>query len=438
MKTLKPFLLLFTVLIHNTSFSQDYIGYNVDNFSGIHSVAYNPSNIVGSNFKTDINLISASLFGGSDYFGLNFSSILDGSFDFDNDAERFTSNENTFFFNTSVLGPSFMFNLNKKSSIGIITKGRAVFNLNDINGELFEAIEDDFETENNITFDSQNLNGTIHAWSEIGLAYGRILMDKQQHLLKGGVTLKYLLGGGSLFVNSPGLMGQYNDTTEILTTQGEINYGTTEDFDSDELDFDNLTAGFGLDLGFTYQWHPNRENDSIPIYKDQYKLKIGLSITDIGSIKYKDAELNSYNMNNIVDASDFEDVEEFLDENYANTQAFKDTKIQLPTALHLLVDYRLAKKWLVSAQANLSLVKKDNELASSIINTVTIAPRLETKWFSFYTPLSFRQYGDFAFGGGFRLGPLSVGSGSVFSNLISDNSKTTDVFLGLKIPIYRK
>ena len=84
------------------------------------------------------------------------------------------------------------------------------------------------------------------------------------------------------------------------------------------------------------------------------------------------------------------------------------------------------------------MVKKDKEFANSIINTITIAPRLETKWFSFYTPLSFRQYGDFAFGGGFRLGPLTVGSGSIFSNLLSDSSKTTDIFLGLKVPIYRK
>ena len=434
----KSFYIVIALFVYNQSFSQSYIGHNVDNYAGIHSVAYNPSTIVGSNFKTDINIISGSVFGGSDYFGIDFNSLINGNFDFDDDSERYVSEGNNFYLNTNVLGPSFMFNLNKKSSIGIITKGRAFFNLNDINGELFEAIEDEFESDNNVTFNSQNLNGTIHAWAEIGLAYGRILMDKQQHILKGGVTLKYLQGGGALFVNSPGLMGQYNDPSEMLTTQGELNYGTTEDFDSDDLNLDNLTSGFGMDIGFTYQWNPERDNDNIPIYKDLYKLKIGMSITDIGSIKYKGAELNSYNMNATVNTSDYEELEAFLDDNYNKTQSFQDTKINLPTALHLLVDYRIAKKWLVSAQANFSLVKKDNELANSIINTITIAPRLETKWFSFYTPLSFRQYGDFAFGGGFRLGPLSVGSGSIFSNLISDNSKSTDVFLGLKVPIYRK
>ena len=127
-----------------------------------------------------------------------------------------------------------------------------------------------------------------------------------------------------------------------------------------------------------------------------------------------------------------------MDGNYTGVETKKATKINLPTALHLLVDYRLTKKWFISAQADLSMIKDGTELSNSVINTVTIAPRLETKWFSFYAPLSFRQYGDVSFGGGFRLGSLTVGSGSIFTNLLSDSSKTTDVYVGLKIPFYRK
>jgi hypothetical protein len=423
------------------SYSQSYVGHAIDNYSGVHGVTYNPSSIVGSNLRTDINLISASFFGGSDYFGINLSDIInsDGGFDFEEDSEKFPSNANNFFFNADVLGPSFMFNLNNKSSIGIISRARASFNINDINGELYESVADDFDTDEDFDFDSKSLNGTVHAWAEIGLAYGRILVDKPNHVLKGGVTLKYLQGGGSVFMNSPGLQGQFTASTETLTTQGELNYGTSRDFEDGDIDFSDLTAGFGLDLGFTYQWHPNRENDSIPSYRDPYKLKIGVSVTDIGSINYKDATVTAYDLNATVDTSTFDDdTEEFLDNNYGGTETKKATKINLPTALHVLVDYRLAKKWFVSAQANLSMIKEGTALSNSIINTVTVAPRLETKWFSFYAPLSFRQYGDVSFGGGFRLGPLTVGSGSVFTNLLSDSSKTTDVYVGLKIPFYRK
>lgn len=440
MKNTKLFNLFIFLLTLNLSFGQSYVGHSIDNYSGIHGVVSNPSSIVGSNLRADINLFSASLFGGSDYFGINVSDILnsDGGFDFEDDAKKFPSNTNNFFVNVDVVGPSFMFNLNKKSSIGVISRVRANMNINNINGELYETISNDFDSDDDFDFDSKDLNGTIHAWAEVGLAYGRILIEKPNHLLKGGVTLKYLQGAGSAFMSSPELQGSYSESAETLTTQGNLIYGTSQDFESDDLDFSNLTAGFGLDVGFTYQWYSNRENDSLPTYKTPYKLKVGVSVTDIGSINYDNSTVNNYDLNATVDTSDSEDnTEDFLEDNYNGVETIEEAKIKLPTALHLLVDYRLAKKWFVSAQANLSMVKKGSEMSTSIINTVTVAPRLETKWFSFYAPLSFRQYGDTSFGGGIRVGPLTVGSGSVFTNLLSDSSKTTDVYLGLNIPLYR-
>ena len=428
-------------LIATLSYSQSYVGHSIDNYSGIQGVTYNPSSIVGTNLRADINLFSVSVFGGSDYFGINLSDIIssDGGFDFDEDSEKFPSNSNNFFFNADVLGPSFMINLNKRSSIGLITRVRSNFNIHNINGEIYEALVDDFESDDDFVFDSQNLSGTVHAWAEIGLAYGRILMDKPNHLFKGGVTLKYLQGAGSAFLNSPGLQGQFLGSSNTLISEGELNYGTTEGFDSDDIDFSNITGSFGLDVGFTYQWHPNRENDSTPSHKDPYKLKVGVSVTDIGSITYDNATITNYNLNATVDTASYDgDLEEFLDNNYPSSETEGKAKIQLPTALHVLVDYRLTKKWFVSAQADLAMVKTDAALSNSVINTVTVAPRLETRWFSFYAPLSFRQYGDISLGGGIRFGPVTLGAGSVFTNLLSDSSKTTDVYLGFKIPLYRK
>lgn len=421
-------------------YSQSYVGHSIDNYSGIHGVTYNPSSIVDSKLKTDINIFSASIFGGSDYFGISISDIIssDGGFDVDEDTEKFISNNNNFFFNTDILGPSFMFNLNKKSSIGVVSRLRANMNINNINGALYESIANDFDSGGDFEFDSKDLNGTIHAWAEIGLVYGRVIIDKPKHTLKGGATLKYLQGAGSVFMSSPGLQGEYTATSEMLTTQGELNYGTSRDFEEGDIDFSELTAGFGLDVGFTYQWHPNSVNDSLSSYKSPYKLKIGVSVTDIGSINYDQAIVTSYDLNATVDTSTYDDdVEQFLDDNYTGSETKKATKVKLPTAIHLLVDYRLTKKVFVSAQADLSLVKNGADLSNSVINSVIVAPRLETKWFSFYAPLSFRQYGDISFGGGLRLGPLTFGSGSIFTNLLSDSSKTTDVYVGLKIPLYR-
>lgn len=433
-------IVIISVFFFLNTFAQSYIGHTVDNFAGIHGVIYNPANVVSSNLRADINLLSGSAFVGSDYFGVNFDNATEiGDFDFEDDAQRFPSEANNFFGNTDVVGPSFMFNLSKKSSIGLVSRGRGFFNANEINGVLFENLIENFDEDEDFSFNSSNLNVTAHSWAEIGLAYGRILIDKPNHMLSGGVTLKYLIGAGALFVDTPGLQGNFDASTEIIDSQGALNYGTTQGFDTDDVNFDNISSGFGLDVGFVYEWHPKRDSDNpVRFYQDPYRLKIGVSVTDIGSITYDNAEVKQYDLNARVSTNTDDDVQDFLDNNYENSTSNQSVEIQLPTTLRLLVDYRLAKKWLISAQADLSLINSSQVQSNRMINTYTLTPRLETKWLTLFVPIGLRQYDEFAMGAGFRFGPLSIGSGSILSSLVSDNSQTADVFLGLKIPIYRK
>jgi hypothetical protein len=198
-----------------------------------------------------------------------------------------------------------------------------------------------------------------------------------------------------------------------------------------------------VDIGFAYQWNNNTQNvanDSISLKYTKYKLKVGMSITDIGSINYKEGEITRYDLNETVDANEFDedDTEQTLEDLYNGVTTPAAAKIKLPTALRILIDYQIKNKLYASLSTSFSLIANNTETSNSIINTVTIAPRLETKWFSIYSPISYRQYGDFAWGAGFRFGPLMVGSGSVLTNLLSSSSKTTDVYVGLKVPIYRK
>jgi len=328
--------------------------------------------------------------------------------------------------------------LNKKSSIGLITRVRGVYNINNIDGFLYENLEREFDLDEDFSFNSSNLTSTLHSWAEIGLSYGRILLDKPKAMLSAGVTLKYLMGAGGVFTNTPELQGQYTASSETIMSQGAINFGITNGFDPDDIKYEDISTGFGFDVGLAYEWHPNKTDDTTPFYQDPYKLKIAASITDIGSISYDAAEVQNFDLNASVNINSYEDIQEFLENNYNSFTTRESLTFELPTALHVLVDYRLAKKWLISAQADVSLVSDTQVLSNRIINHYTLTPRFESKWFSFLMPLSLREYDNFAFGAGLRIGPLSLGSGSIFSNLINDESQTTDVFVGLKIPIYRK
>ena len=436
-------LFLLSFLLSINAVGQSYIGHAFDNYAGVHSVIYNPANVVGSPMSADVNLFSVSAFGGSDYFGISLKDLSnsDEGFDFEDDAQRFPTNENHFFANADILGPSFMFNMGKRHSIAITTRARSFLNLDNISGNLYESISDGFDVNNDFDFDMKDLSGTMHVFGEVGLSYGRILMDKKTSFLKAGFTAKYLFGAGGLFANSPQLTGNYTGFNNSLATTGSLQYGFSQDFDSDDINFDSLEGGFGFDLGMVYEYRPRiLDGDVSGRRQQQYKLKVGLALTDLGAINYSQAETTSYDLNGDVMASEFDtkDIEQVLDDNYTGSVDLGPSKLKLPTTLHLSADYYLKSIFYVGLHGTISAVKSGKANTNSTLNTLTLAPRIETKIFSLYTPLSIRQYGDFAWGFGFRLGPLTIGSGSLLTNLLSKSSKTSDVYLGLKIPLYKK
>jgi len=437
----KAFLILSLIICGiETSHSQTFLGPTMDSYSGIQGVSYNPANIVNSKYRLDITLFSVNGLIGNDYIGVNLGELLklEDDFEIEDSSNKNLSNANNFYINTEVIGPSFYFNLNEKSSIGIITKARALANINSLNGELIETIFDGFSEDEDFDLDSQNTSGTVHGWAEIGLSYGRILYEKENQVLSAGVTLKYLKGVGGYFFRSNSIEGQYDASAQSLTSSGNLIYGAANDFDADDINFDNLSSGFGADIGFNYTFYPEDSSNGVRNFTSKHLLKLGLSVTDIGSINYKDTTISNYNLNSTVSTADYDDdLIEFLDENYSFTETNGESKFKLPTALHVMCDYNLTGKLFVSVQGDFSLTKKE-EGSNAIMNTATLSPRLETKWASLYMPIGFRQYGDFSWGAGARIGPLLIGSGSIISNLISDDSQSVDLYVGLKIPLFRK
>ncbi len=432
-KLLLSLLLTFTI---SASFSQSYVGSTVDNYAGVHSVLINPANAADSRMKLDINLFSASAFVGNDFISVNLSDInsFQDGFNFDTDAEKNPMDNNNFFGNVDILGPSALFNLNEKSSIALTTRARGFFNLHNIGGELYEIANSDSDVDN-FNLSMNNLSGVVHAWAEIGLTYGRVVLEKDKHFLKAGATLKYLAGAGGVFGFSPMLSADYNSSTESLTTSGNLNYGYTSGFDSEEIDFADIIGGFGADLGVVYEFRDAENWD-----KNPYKLRVGLSVTDIGAINYSGTSNFRYDMNATIDANQFEekDLDEVLEDNYNGTETVEQTKFGLPTAIQVFADYSITKRFFVSAQGAISVKKVSDIPVSNIINAFSVTPRFEMRWISVYSPISVRQYdSSIAWGFGLRAGPLTVGSGSIITNLISSSSKSADVYVGLKIPLYK-
>jgi hypothetical protein len=294
----------------------------------------------------------------------------------------------------------------------------------------------------------------INAWSEFGASVGRVLFSEGHHLLKGGLTLKYLSGAGNGYVNINNFKGKLDadilaQDAYLSNTTGHIGVGfggiNISDFKADDLTKKH-GSGLGADLGFVYEFRP----DDITSGKQAagYKLKFGVSLLDIGRIKYKkdmqrsgDYDINitgnkRFYMNQLTGVN-IDDYNAFLS---ARPQFFTPAasnsntsySVSLPTTLQIDADYHVEKGLYISLASQVALSNNKTKVFNNqTYSGVTLTPRFETRVFGFYLPLNYNSLSKFNAGASFRLGPVFVGSGSVVSALIG-KSKQLDFHFGVR------
>ena len=452
----RKLLILFLFASTLTVSAQSYLGYFQDNYAGVQSVLFNPASIADSRFKTDINLFSISGSVQNDLYGVKLFDVYKDGYDFDSQSKMTPSNSNSGLVNFDIMGPSFMFNIAPKHTIAVFTRARSVSNLRNINGNLVDQVKEGLDKADNFNFNAGNANGSSNSWGELGISYAAVLYQKDQHFLKGGLTAKYLQGGANGYikgdnVNVAFVENTVNPQAGTLLSQGQITIGASQDWEANEdYDFDINSRGFGFDLGLVYEWRPDYDQYDISRAKpadnnfrdlNKYKVRFGLSVTDIGSINYKNAKQDVYNVNGAVTQEMIDDADnlyDFLNEHYTKVSTSKGLKTNLPTALHPDVDWNIHNKFYLNLNGDINMVSSGKLNGNGVANRVSLAPRYESRWFSFYLPVTWLEYSGTQVGSGLRVGTFFVGSGSILSNLVSKESKAADFYLGLKIPVYEK
>lgn len=421
------------------SSAQTLVGAQIDNRAGIRGLTLNPANVINPRLKSEVNLFTTSAYFGNDYIGVNISDIskittLD---ELSATSDINAKPDNNFVGNLDILGPSFQMNLSPKHSIAISTRIRTFFNLNNIGGEFIDAIVDEEEQTSQFEVLMRDLNGITHLWGEIGGTYGRVFLNNESIALKGAATLKYLFGAGGVTASSATLGAIYLEASNNLTTLGQLDYGYTDGVDNGEIDFGTFNSGFGMDLGVILEIKDKRQR----AYGDGYVFRGGVSVLDIGGISYKGFSETSYDMNARISFDEFDDksLQEVLEENYDGTTNVRDQNLSMPTSLQIFGDFAVTNKLYLSAHASINLRDHQEIPVSQITNNISITPRFESGWLAVYSPLSYRQYEEgLSWGLGVRLGPVIIGSGSILTNILSKNSRSTDAYFGLQIPIYNK
>lgn len=444
--------LLLTSTVCLTASSQSFIGYGYDNYAGVNGMILNPGTLADNKYKVNVNIFAVSALAGNNAYemdrsrllGLHFSHLQEGSgyYKANNTAYKYL------YTNLDILGPSATISLTPKDGLGITTRLRVIGNEYNLGNPLFQLLGNSNPNFYNVDIVNRSLQVKVNSFAEAGLSYGRVLFKDDHAEIKVGVTGKYVVGLGYGSLASGPLVLNIDPANQIAKAQAEVTAQYSGNLDnlnggaslSDIINKRN-SHGFGFDLGFVYELKAKDPNVT--------KLRLGLSVTDIGSLSY----VNSANSHQYTLTADGHNSQEFMTQNgeslnnyFARVQstglavvksAAPTSKVSLPTAVHVNVDYEIYKRIYINGDVLLNMLSTTNPMSPNYVTTFTVTPRMEKKWVSVYSPVSYSANGQLNWGAGVRIGPLFVGSGSIVSNMLKNRVQAADAHIGLTIPVFQ-
>ncbi|MCO6173545.1 hypothetical protein NHF50_00655 [Flavobacterium sp. NRK F10] len=428
---------------------EHFTGISTSKRVGIVNTVYNPSEIVNLSTKYEVNVFNASL--GLSNNKLTFNDLIKGT---DLEDKIFEGNENVNLrLDGLILGPAFAFKI-KQWGFGLTSMAHIKANVINVDAKLGDAIQNgrfsDLISQTTLSSsDNQRINGVT--WGEIDLIVGRNIIDLPKHALNAGASIRFLFPGAYGNFSATNLNGTIVNTfgdVELVNASAEINLayaGSLAGAYNDQGNYNDFFSqginGLAVDLGFNYIWKDETDNEN-------YKLKAGISVRNLGSMTFKSDQnlsqnyvlnvdnLESLNLNQFENVESLEELNQIIADP-ANANYFQATTstdnytIKLPTTLNAYVDYQLAKKWYVTASMNQKINDdSDNDIVTTQ-NSYTLIPRYSYKWFEAYVPIGSNEISGFTTGMGFRLSAFFIGSNSVITAL-TNSGKQADLYLGVR------
>ena len=356
-------------------------GIRSSNFAGVNGALTNPASIAATPYRFDVNLASADASIANDRASLRLQDVFSGTFNADSLRSKiFGKNAGpaSGIANVAIIGPSFMFNLNKRSAFAFTTRARAIMNVQDMDGKLVDQIINNPLDPSSFPYtisSKENMRLSLNAWSEFGATYARVLTSNEHFTLKAGATVKYLAGAANAYMNISQLnttvnLDVFHQTAYLNNSTGVIGVGfggaNLTNFKSSDLTKFN-GSGAGIDLGFVYELNEAKEN---AFGLHDHKFSLGISLLDIGSLKYQrdQQRSGSYAIGitgseklsiNEIDTVNFDNYNRF----FASRPQYFTTKpgsndasyrVALPTTVQLTTDYHFGGGLYVNASAHIS------------------------------------------------------------------------------------
>lgn len=335
------------------------------------------------------------------------------------------------------------FQLDKDRSIGFGTRLRTY---NSFKASPFQYVDTisgffsflNYNGQQNTDNEAFRFSIVSNAWSETDLSYAQVVEENTDHRLSFGVTLALLRSISGFYFGIQDLTYKGNLADGIPSSNTMLTGSTAflypESFnkmDSSLPFFKNYAllkknGRLSLGLSFGAEWTVKERDPGDPDNIDgNYAWKIGLSVMDIGRLRYR-SNRNSFLFSdpktNVTDTGldrQFKEMKgnsykQTLSKNFTVSDPFQsDYAIQLPTRFVLDIDKPLGLGFYANAQLNLSVHTNDvsniYDLKTIDLNLLTLTGRYENEKFGAYVPILYNAREKINAGLAVRYGALLIG-----------------------------
>jgi hypothetical protein len=348
--------------------------------------------------------------------------------------------------NIKLAGPSVSYGIDSRLTVSIGTSVRFHAGFKDTDGRMISEIGEITKVQHTYPYVMRNedMYMTAAIFSQLDVSSVYQVVQSPEHSLSLGMSLSLINGVGQTSIQVTDLTGTILQNAPKLTSLtnasgavGTLTSGTV----FSKFRFNDLVKlaqiSLGAGAGVTYTYKPTGD--------DVYKIRIGLSLMDIGRVRFKPDSTysKSYSVhilpnerlffNNNFNNSSFSHTTTVYDKHpefftRTSTQV-ENYHLTLPTSISATADLRIAKELFLSTQILASFHKSHDQYALSGNTAVFLVPRWERNGIGLAVPLSFQHLAGVGAGASVKLGGFFLASNNLF-NFTFSRPKQLGILVG--------
>jgi len=449
--------------------AQEMLGIVNSSHAGITGSIINPAVTVTSPYYLDINILAGDVFFENNYIYLakeeyRFSRFLSKNPQYPTHGtnnnmivyDYYNSKDKNAYANERLLGPSVAVTVGR-SSFGFVTGARAVMSTRNVPFEMAKFAYDqmNFQLQNNINYNhTRNIYNAELAWAEYGFNYSYVIKQQSSDYWAGGITIKALKGyaGAYMYGDTENYIYHDGDTLQVNNFKGEFGYSLPLNYETNEYVSSPRFRGkgVGVDIGVIYEKKKDDiQNEHTGKLCSQsyipYQFKIGVSILDIGRIRFNNnaeklvfdnvsgswSQMRAYRYSTLRNLTDT--LSEIFYGNQTGLVQGNEIDIALPTALSIQADVNVKNNWYVNGTAVGPLQFSKSGIRRPTI--IGLTPRYETANFEVSLPITLYDFSKPRIGISARFLGFFLGTEKISGFFHYKDFTGLDIYGGIKIAL---